>query len=354
MITSLELRNFTAFRRLKIDFSPKINVIIGENGTGKTHLLKVAYALSSGYKLFKQPSEMEESDLRDFLTERLIRLFLPLNNKLGKLHHTGAEERAECTINFSLEQMLKISFSKSSQSVHIIENKNYEQQQQIPVFIPAQESLSFMEGMLSLYDRYQMTFDETYRDLWSLLDLPVIRSENLQEKSKWAMEEIKNICGGKFIFYGGGRVNFKVKNIEYSVNAIAEGFRKMGVLSRLLETGAIQPGMSGTLFWDEPEGNINPKLMRLLVEILLELSRNGQQVIVATHDYVFLKWFDLLIDEKKDDKITYHSLYREQENNQLRVNSNHEYLEIYPNPIDEAFEALINNEIDKTMGVLGK
>ncbi|MFM6407762.1 MAG: AAA family ATPase, partial [Microcystis sp.] len=95
MITSLELRNFTAFRRLKIAFSPKINVIIGENGTGKTHLLKVAYALSSGYKLFKQPSEMEESDLRDFLTERLIRLFLPLNNKLGKLHHTGAEERAE-------------------------------------------------------------------------------------------------------------------------------------------------------------------------------------------------------------------------------------------------------------------
>jgi len=306
MITSLELRNFTAFRRLKIDFSPKINVIIGENGTGKTHLLKVAYALSSGYKLFKQPSEMEESDLRDFLTERLIRLFLPLNNKLGKLYHTGAEERAECTINFSLEQTLKISFSKSSQSVHIIENKNYEQYQQTPVFIPAQESLSFMEGMLSLYDRYQMNFDETYRDLWSLLDLPVIRSENLQEKSKWAMEEIKNICGGKFIFYGGGRVNFKVKNIEYSVNAIAEGFRKMGVLSRLF---------------------------------------NGQQVIVATHDYVFLKWFDLLIDEKKDDKITYHSLYRDQENNQLRVNSTHEYLEIYPNRISDTYTDLTNEQL---------
>jgi AAA15 family ATPase/GTPase len=103
--------------------------------------------------------------------------------------------------------------------------------------------------------------------------------------------------------------------------------------------------MSGTLFWDEPEGNINPKLMRLLVEILLELSRNGQQVIVATHDYVFLKWFDLLIDEKKDDKITYHSLYRDQENNQLRVNSTHEYLEIYPNRISDTYTDLTNEQL---------
>ena len=211
-----------------------------------------------------------------------------------------------------------------------------------------------MEVILSLYDRYIMTFDETYRDIWSLLDLPIIRSKNLQEKSKWAIEEIENICGGKFIFYGGGRVTFKAKNIEYSANAIAEGFRKIGMLSRLLETGAIEPGISGTLFWDEPEGNMNPKLMKLLVEILLELSRNGQQIIIATHDYVSLKWFDLLMDEKQEYEIIYHSLYREPENNELKVKSTKEYLEIYPNPIDEAFEALINAELDKRMGDLGR
>jgi AAA15 family ATPase/GTPase len=36
MITSLEVKNFTVFRDLKIDFSPRINIIIGGNGTGKT------------------------------------------------------------------------------------------------------------------------------------------------------------------------------------------------------------------------------------------------------------------------------------------------------------------------------
>ncbi|GCL50162.1 hypothetical protein NIES3804_17250 [Microcystis aeruginosa NIES-3804] len=47
MITSLELRNFTAFRRLKIDFSPKINVIIGENGTGKREHLTYAMSINT-------------------------------------------------------------------------------------------------------------------------------------------------------------------------------------------------------------------------------------------------------------------------------------------------------------------
>lgn len=140
MIKSLKLKNFTAFRNLEIDFSPKINVIIGENGTGKTHLLKAAYALSSGNKLFSKQSEVETSDLKDFLTERLLRLFIPLDNKLGKLYHTGAEESAECTINFSHDKMLKIIFFNNSQSVKIMEDKDYEQYQQIPVFIPTKES----------------------------------------------------------------------------------------------------------------------------------------------------------------------------------------------------------------------
>lgn len=38
MITNLTLKNLLAFTNLNIDFSPGINIIIGENGTGKTQL----------------------------------------------------------------------------------------------------------------------------------------------------------------------------------------------------------------------------------------------------------------------------------------------------------------------------
>ena len=46
MITQLQLKNFTAFSELTIDFSPGINIIIGENGTGKTQLLRAILAMS--------------------------------------------------------------------------------------------------------------------------------------------------------------------------------------------------------------------------------------------------------------------------------------------------------------------
>jgi len=94
--------------------------------------------------------------------------------------------------------------------------------------------------------------------------------------------------------------------------------------------------------------------MKLLVQILLELSRNGQQIILATHDYVLLKWFDLLMDKGKDDHVRFHSLYRDADTSEIKVASTEDYLKITPNPIDEAFGFLINQEIENDMGGLGK
>ncbi len=122
----------------------------------------------------------------------------------------------------------------------------------------------------------------------------------------------------------------------------AEGFRKFGMLQRLLQNGRIKPGVSGPLFWDEPESNLNPKLMKTVVTILLELARQGQQVFLATHDYVLLKWFDLLM--QPDDKITFHSLYQNNEGC-IEHSSAGDYLKIYPNVIDDAYAELVDKEI---------
>ena len=354
MIERLELRNFTAFTGLTLDLSPKINVIIGENGTGKTHLLKAAYGLCAGAPLFKNKTEASEEDLEIVLTSKLLRLFMPLGDKLGKLHHQGAADQGYLSARFAGGQNIAATFFNNSKALAIQDRTHYEQYQADAVFIPTKEVLSFMKGFNSLYEKYGLSFDQTYQDICLLLDLPEIRPETLHEKSKWAMAEIEGICGGRFVFYGGGKVTFKTEHAEYSANAMAEGFRKAGMLSRLLETGAIQPGISGPLFWDEPEANLNPKLMKLLVRILLELSRNGQQIILATHDYVLLKWFDLLMDAGKDDLVHFHSLYHDADTYEIRAASTEDYLKITPNPIDEAFGFLINQEIENDMGDLGK
>jgi predicted ATPase len=354
MIERLELKNFTAFRQLSVEFSPKINIVIGENGTGKTNLLKAAYSLCAGVSMYKQKPDASSEDFKALLTAKLLRLFMPLDDRLGKLHHQGVKERAYLRAQFTDEQRIAVTFSSNSKALVIDDRPQANRDGAEAVFIPTKEILSFMKGFNSLYEKYGLSFDQTYQDISLLLDLPELRREQLQEKSKWAMGEIENICGGHFVFYGGGNVTFKTENTEYSANSMAEGLRKIGILSRLLETGAIQPGISGPLFWDEPESNLNPKLMRLLVEILLELARNGQQIVLATHDYVLLKWFDLLMDRGKDDHVRFHSLYRDPDTAEIAMASTDDYLNIAPNPIDDAFGYLINQEIENDMGGLGK
>lgn len=350
MIEHLELKNLTVFTDLTLELSPKINVIIGENGTGKTHLLKAAYGLCAGAPLFKNKPDIGDDDLEAALTAKLLRLFMPLDDKLGKMHRQGATDHAYLSARFTGGQKIAATFFNNSKALVIQDHANYELYQAEAVFIPTKEVLSFMKGFYSLYEKYGLSFDQTYQDICLLLDLPEVRPETLHEKSKWAMAEIEGICGGRFVFYGGGKVTFKTKTAEYSANSMAEGFRKAGTLSRLLETGAIQPGVSGPLFWDEPESNLNPKLMKRLVQILLELSRNGQQIILATHDYVLLKWFDLLMDEGNDDSVRYHALYRNKDSSEIRIETTDDYSMLSNSAIFNTFAELYDEDIKRALG----
>ena len=48
MIRSLEIKNFRCFSDLKIDELPRVNVIVGENGSGKTALLEALFLAMGG------------------------------------------------------------------------------------------------------------------------------------------------------------------------------------------------------------------------------------------------------------------------------------------------------------------
>ena len=67
-ITQLQLTNFTKFSNLTINFSPRVNVIIGKNGTGKTQLLKAAYTACSGRSALKGDVDIDLDDVSNALT----------------------------------------------------------------------------------------------------------------------------------------------------------------------------------------------------------------------------------------------------------------------------------------------
>ena len=53
------------------------------------------------------------------------------------------------------------------------------------------------------------------------------------------------------------------------------------------------------LFWDEPETNMNPKMIRPIVQALTALAKMGVQIFVTTHDYFVQQEFDAMYDREQ-------------------------------------------------------
>ena len=367
MITRLQLKSFGAFSDLSINFGSKINIIIGENGCGKTQLLKAAYALTAVGKKLNQQELVSKSTASSILTQKLTSIYKPNQDKVGGLAHKGCNEKSELSVETSAGYYFGASFTSRANKVELI--GNYETADtSLGIFIPTKESLSFLDGITnneSDKSTLYRLFDSTYLDLAEKL----LNSNNLlEEKSQWLMESIVNRIGGRFEFEGS-QVQFKTgiykehKNKKhtfssyfaptadngFSITMTAEGFRKIGVLQRLIENGFVGTGVNGPLFWDEPESNMNPQLMKLLVETLLRLSRNGQQIILATHDYVLLKWFDLLMDKDEDDHVRFHSLYRDTISNEVKLESTEEFSMLYKNAISDTFAELYDEDVKRAL-----
>ncbi|MGE1154362.1 AAA family ATPase [Pseudomonas kitaguniensis] len=387
MITRLELKKFTAFTDLAIDFSPKINVIIGENGSGKTQLLKSVYALCAGGAL---QIGRTGDELTLALTRKLVRLLMPLDDKLGNMRRPGARGNAQLKATLALGGELELTFNGSSAVAVVNSNAAYKSYRAEPIFVPTKEVLSLVRGMTDVkHDQrtVELIFDDGYLDLAQMLlrksvDDPEPKI-NLDPRFDSIVPKLANMIGGRYQLENGG-FSFQAgtyvetlgqssaetkasqvfqkattrfvpaKTAALSSGMTAEGFRKIGVLQRLLTNGTLNPGISGPVLWDEPESNLNPKLMKLLVEILLELSRNGQQVILATHDYVLLKWIDLLMNKGKGDHVMFHSLYRDAKTGEVKVDSMDDYRAINPNAIADTFNDLTKEQVNRKMGGLGK
>lgn len=380
MISKLHLQNFTAFTELSIDFSPGINVIIGENGTGKTQLLKAILAL------YSPEAHAEQAEAQ--LAQKLCRLYLPLSEKVGVLRRAGSRGNAVLKAEFGSGQEIAARFSSTDAQVKI--DAKPMDAPAAAIFVPTKEVLSLVRGLTSEQsDRatIERIFDDGYLDLARQLikagddDLDAKiqldpRLGNIGPRLAELIGGRYELHDGRFCFQAGAYVekagqsssaekapqSFQDSTLKFvpakspllSSAMTAEGFRKIGVLQRLLGNGSLNPGTTGPLLWDEPESNLNPKLMKDLVLALLELARNGQQIILATHDYVLLKWFDLLMEKGKGDQVRFHVLSRDNDTGQVRRDSMDDYRAIEPNAIADTFNELMKEQVARKMGSLGK
>lgn len=303
MLKTLQLQNFTTFKTAQLKFSPGLNVIIGENGTGKSHLLKLGYAILSATGSFKEKNPSKEVAERA-IAQELIDIFRP--ESLGRLTFR-AQGNMVASVNATWNQNGAISFAFSTRKTEKVDIKDatYSPLSAPALFLPPKEILSVFMGFQGTLEKRELDFDSTYLALAKALNNAPLKGKRPAETAD-IINVIETVLDAKIIkkencFY------FVSKNKgQLEAQLVAEGHRKLGMLAYLVLNGELRN--SSSLFWDEPEANLNPVLLVKLAEILAKLSK-FIQITIATHSLFLLKEFTILQMQKKLNNIMYFGIH---------------------------------------------
>lgn len=341
MLKSLDIENFTAFPSARLDFGTRLNIIIGENGLGKTHLLKLPYAvLAARAELDRGPNGRRPTKgvLQRVLAEKLVGVFRP--ESLGRLaRRQQGRERARIELTFDggerstassspeRESRLVFRFATNSQTEVVVETLPDDWTAKPPVFLPTRELLTLYPGLRAQYrDRY-LAIDETWIDACDLLEKPALRGPTERGIGK-LLRPVEEAMGGKVVLDRNGRFYLKSYGKgTFEMPLVAEGHRKFAMLAQLLVNGSLLD--RGCLFWDEPEANLNPVLVRRAAEAIMNICGAGIQTFLATHSLFLLRELEILLqrEETGDDDYRWFALRRSDDRVEVEHGDSPEALE---------------------------
>ncbi|GAB4216994.1 MAG: AAA family ATPase [Roseiflexaceae bacterium] len=315
MLKSMHLKNLTVFPDINFTFGRNLNVIIGDNGSGKSHILKAAYsfiAVSAQRGVTNPEDTPTRSVLEVFIAEKLRNVFRP--DDLGRLARRK-QGQTTCEMSYSFEDEgynISFQFSTRSKSEVAITKIPRKFIGKFPVFLPTRELLTIYPGFISLYENSYTQFEETWRDTCVLLANPLARGQRAKT-IKSMLKVLEDAMGGSIELDKSGRFYLNTPDGNMEINLVAEGLRKLAMLARLIATGSLLD--KGYLFWDEPESNLNPKIIKSIARTILQLSRSGIQVFIATHSLFLLRELHILqLSEFKNLESRYFGLHIEGNN----------------------------------------
>lgn len=308
MLNSLKVKNFTAFAEANLEFSPGLNVIIGENNTGKSHLLKLAYTVASVWheaatkqeeSLGKISSGVSKRWWQRRLAEKLVGVFKP--EKLGRLCRRSGQTVSKTELTGEIitatktTSTLQFDFATASKKEVTLTTRPNGYLPTLPIYFPAKEALSLYPGFINAYEKFNFPLEEVYYDLCKALSGFSLRNQRNLARFLKPLEQML-----------GGQVKFKADHFyihfpaqgDLEISLVAEGLRKIAMLTYLLANDSLKPGT--LFFWDEPELHLNAKILTPLARLLVEFTEKRQlQIILTTHSFFLMKELSVLVEVSK-------------------------------------------------------
>ncbi|MGA2032990.1 MAG: AAA family ATPase [Thermoguttaceae bacterium] len=286
-VDRLKVKDFTVFGEAEFEFSPGLNVFIGANGTGKSHVLKLLFSVTRSMAttgpIVAENSNWDICELVGLPTlQTLEKTFRPEQRQspLTSLIRHGSNDAEVTAYGDFGTTTIRFGGSEAHADFPAFTPPATEA---LAVFIPTSEVLSMYPGFVAAYERRELSFDETFRDLCvdlSANPLRSIRSPVLAD----LVTKFDEAVGGKTVLRGDKFYVSLSDDWLLEAPMLAEGLRKLASIAHLIRNGSLAE--KSVLFWDEPETNMNPKLIPTIARALLALAAAGIQVFVATHDYL--------------------------------------------------------------------
>lgn len=335
-IKKIQLENFTVFQNLNLNFENGLNVFIGENGMGKTHVMKLLYSACQAAK----------HDIS--FPQKVVRVFGPDSSSIQRLvkrKNTGGTASVKV---FSETSHISMFFTTQTKKwgAEVEDEEAWEKQNQglESVFIPAKEILSNAYNLREAAAKGNVEFDDTYLDIIASARVDISVGKDSERRKKY-LRKLQKINEGK-VHVEEDRFYLKPgSQAKIEFNLVAEGIRKIALLWQLIKNGTLEKG--AILFWDEPEANMNPQHIPVIAEMLLMLQRDGVQVFIATHDYFLSKYIE--IKKKETDNVAYYSFYREADGKTVTCEKAAGFSLLENNTILATFRQLYRDEIEVTL-----
>lgn len=290
-IKRLQLEKFTAFEDATFEFAEGVNVLIGENATGKSHVLKLLYVVNEAVRLVNDGGGMlggvdRFDDLSEAVRTLLLQTFLP--DDLGRLVRR-ARGRRSASMHLAWSNGASVDITLSNLGKVTTRQRGQFSDLGRTIFLPPREVLSIFPGFVASWQKRESNFDRSYYDLCVALEAKPLRGPRDEQRAP-LLAPIEGALEG-VVVQDKGRFYIALKDGNLEAPLVAEGLRKLGVLYHLLRNGSLQK--NAFLFWDEPEANMNPKLAHLLAALIAQLAASGIQVLAATHDYALMSELSL-------------------------------------------------------------
>ncbi len=308
MIQSFHIKHFLNHEQFSVQNLPPITVLIGENDTGKTGILKMLYTTAKALEIFTRRNGRTDNLFKKVLAEKMTDVFQPRKSGIGDLVRKPGREKLSAEIGLHRPEKggfhQDIHFTFGEKTTHSIVDCT-EQIGKAPedfntLFIPAKEVLTAFKAIKFTRDpHFLLGFDDTYIDLIKALEIPTRKGNLLQDLVK-VNKDLEHLFDGSVEQREGDEpFVFKKGNTEFAISMTAEGIKKVGILTTLIRNR--QLGKNTVLFFDEPETALHPKAIRQLMEMLVGMSNAGVQIFLSTHNYFVIKQLAICARREKMD-----------------------------------------------------